>query len=550
MKNIKCLISLLALLLSIKQASANSIEEIKEAIRLKVELLQTSEVKRISGDYICASVALPSFYQKRNFQPAWTTMTGLNLNAQEFIKLLSKADQEGLNPLDYHISKVKALHHSLIDTQNNLALQDHVLVDLDLLLTDAYLLFASHLYLGKLNPETIAPEWKAQKRTNLIYFDDYLENALKTNSVNESLTLLIPTQPEYQALKKNLQLLTAIFEAGGWRGVSEGDKLEVGMRDTRVDEVYKRLQASGYISFEEENRKYFDNDLKDAVRSFQRNHGLDDDGIVGASTLYALNVSVEDRITQVKVNMERWRWLPDDMGERHIRVNISNFELELVEHQETILTSKAIVGRTYRKTPVFSATMTYLVLNPYWTIPPGILRYDVIPAVQKDVSYLAKKRIKVLDQNGKIVDPNLIEWQTAKTQQYIFRQDPGKDNSLGLLKFMFPNRYSVYIHDTPSKELFEKDERVFSSGCIRIQKPFELAELLLQKHEDWNREKLEKLTKPNSKTLTVMLKNPITVHILYLTASGEGGKHAQFRNDIYNRDKAIAIALSKGPQEL
>ncbi|MFH1321276.1 MAG: L,D-transpeptidase family protein [Bacteroidota bacterium] len=208
------------------------------------------------------------------------------------------------------------------------------------------------------------------------------------------------------------------------------------------------------------------------------------------------------------------------------------------------------VGRTYRKTPVFSATMTYLVLNPYWTVPPGILKNDVIPAVKKDINYLAPKKIKVLDQDGNVVDPKTVDWQVAKTGQYTFRQEPGIDNSLGLIKFMFPNVYNVYIHDTPAKELFEKTERIFSSGCIRIQKPFDLAEHLLQNQDGWDMERIKQSTTPGSKPLTVNLKKTVTVHVLYLTAWGEEGKSVQFRKDVYERDKAIATGLSALPPEL
>lgn len=549
----KHIIVLSTLLLFLSQARLNSqcVNQVfsEETIQLKVELIETSAKKDVNGEFICSSAALPKFYQQRNFQPAWTTKNGITSQSLILIETINNADLHGLNPEDYHLRKINTLRQELKEIQGKQSVLNQKMANLDLILTDAYLLYASHIYLGKVNPETTSPEWKAQKRTDTIKFDEYLENSLRSKTLQEDLKKLAPSQLEYVALKKALVTLKTLQEKGGWELIPKGNKLESGMTDERIEQLRKRLEVSNYIAPVKENRSFFDEELKGAVQTFQHNNGLISDGVVHLETINSMNISVEERISQIKVNMERWRWLPDDLGERHVRVNIANFELNLYDKGQITLNSKAIVGRIYRKTPVFSDTMTYLALNPYWTVPPGILRNDILPAVKKDVNYLARKRIKVLDHNGNVVDPLSIDWETTKGREYTFRQDPGRNNSLGLLKFMFPNTYSVYIHDTPSKGLFEKNERAFSSGCIRIQKPFELAEYLLYQQDDWNREKLKKLTAPSSKSLSVILKKTIPVHILYLTAWGEAGKQVQFRKDIYDRDSVIAIALSQGPPE-
>ncbi|UCE07671.1 MAG: L,D-transpeptidase family protein, partial [bacterium] len=259
--------------------------------------------------------------------------------------------------------------------------------------------------------------------------------------------------------------------------------------------------------------------MKESIRKFQQRHGLDVDGAIGTKTLAALNTSVDDRIRQIEVNMERWRWLPQDLGKRHILVNIANFELDVVEDGNQVLTMLVIVGKTYRRTPVFSDKMTYLVLNPYWHVPPNLARQDILPQIKKDSTYLARKKIKVFDSWGadtKEIDPKTIDWSkvTIKNLIYRFRQDPGLENALGRIKFMFPNQFNVYLHDTPSLELFKKMVRDFSSGCIRIEKPIDLAEYVLRGDPKWTRKDiLAALAKGVEQT--VRLPEPIPIHLLY-----------------------------------
>ncbi len=281
------------------------------------------------------------------------------------------------------------------------------------------------------------------------------------------------------------------------------------------------------------------------MRRFQKWHGLAVDGVVGPATLAALNVSVEKRIRQIEVNLERWRWLPQELGARHILVNIAGFELNVIENGQPVMTMRVVMGKEERPTPVFSGALTYLVVCPYWQVPSTIAVKDKLPQIRKDPGYLTRKKIKVF-QGGEAINPRTINWSevTAKNFNYRFRQDPGPKNALGRVKFVFPNPFSVILHDTPDRELFTRNVRTFSSGCIRVEKPIELAEYVMHGDPQWTREKiLATINKWVERT--VWLPEPIPVHLLYFTAWVDAEGMTHFRDDIYGRDKRLDEALRK-----
>ncbi|HZC01403.1 MAG TPA: L,D-transpeptidase family protein, partial [Gammaproteobacteria bacterium] len=278
-------------------------------------------------------------------------------------------------------------------------------------------------------------------------------------------------------------------------------------------------------------------------------HGLAADGVVGASTLAALNVPVGARIRQIELNMERWRWLPQDLGERYILVNIANFALDVVENGQSVLTMRVVAGKPTRRTPFFSAQMTYVVLSPHWYVPPTIAIQDKLPLIRRDPKYMARQNLKIFSDGpggATRVDPRAIDWSSvsARNFPYRLRQDPGPRNALGRVKFMFPNSYHVYLHDTPSRELFARAERAFSSGCIRLEKPIELAEYLLRDDPRWSRQSILSSI-DRGREQVVHLPAPIPVHLFYWTTwmSDEGVVH--FRKDIYERDHVLDGALQK-----
>jgi len=328
--------------------------------------------------------------------------------------------------------------------------------------------------------------------------------------------------------------------------------MELGVRDERVRSLRHRLAASGDLPSVSAEPTAFDDAVDAAVRHFQRRHGLTVDGVVGPATLRALNTSLDARIRQVMLNLERWRWLPQDLGSRYVLVNIPAFELDVVEDTTSVLSMRVIVGRDYRRTPVLSSTMTHLVLNPYWYVPPSIVVRDILPRVQADPGYLRAQGMRVFrTRDGRPVEvsPDEIDWAalSAGTLPFQVRQEPGPLNALGAVKLMFPNRFNVYLHDTPARELFARDERSMSAGCIRLERPLELAAYVLRGDSSWTPSSLrESLSTAHDRT--IRLPEPIPVHLLYWTAwADDEGLH--FRRDLYGRDAPLWAAMQEPPPQ-
>jgi murein L,D-transpeptidase YcbB/YkuD len=319
--------------------------------------------------------------------------------------------------------------------------------------------------------------------------------------------------------------------------------LKTGVTDERVPALARRLAVTGDLPAEAATAAttLYDGTLASGVRRFQDRHGLAGDGVVGRGTLAALNVPVEARIEQIRANLERARWVFYDPESEFLVVNVAGFRLYVVRRGQVVFSTRVQVGRPYRQTPVFRAEMTYLVLNPTWTVPPTIFRQDILPELRRNPGYLATRNIDLLDRDGRAVDPATVDW-SGRSFPYQLVQRPGPTNALGRVKFMFPNEHFVYLHDTPSRDLFERDNRAFSSGCIRVEEPFELAELLLG--EGWTRDRLDALL-ATQQTKTVFLTQPMTVMLLYWTAEVDDGGRVLFRPDIYTRDAAVIAALAR-----
>ena len=523
--------------------------QVQEYLRNRIEATGNSSKIEIGDVQIYSSVVLPLFYTRRIFRGAWVDDKGLKPQATECVDAILKADLEGLDPKDYHLDKIKELLGKINQSQKEKkSLDPRMLADIDLLLTDAFLIYGSHLLSGRVNPEIIDSEWVANRRgTDLALL---LESALESYQIAQTLNSIIPPQPGYSGLRNALSHYREIAMRGGWHEVPAGPKMQRGDRGERVQALRNRLIAPREFSFSEGNNgDLFDDELDNAVREFQRRNGLDVDGVVGALTISALNVPVEDRLNQIRANMERWRWLSEDLGSRYIIVNIADFTLDVFENNRSVITMRVVVGTKYRRTPVFSAKMTYLVLCPYWHIPRKIALQDKVPLILKNIEYFDQQKIKVLEGWGaetKEIDPKTIDWTSVSPRNFSFRfrQDPGPLNALGRVKFMFPNKFDVYLHDTPSRELFAKNARTFSSGCIRIEKPIELAEYLLRNDPNWTLEHIQNAIQTNREQ-TVILPEPFDVHLLYWTTwvDDEGSIH--FRNDIYKRDERLIKALDE-----
>jgi murein L,D-transpeptidase YcbB/YkuD len=318
------------------------------------------------------------------------------------------------------------------------------------------------------------------------------------------------------------------------------------MRDERVPVLRRRLRLTGDLAPGTADDSWLvDAPLTEAIQIFQRRHGLADDGTVGRDTLAALNVPVEERIQQLRVNLERGRWVLHNLESTFLVVNAAGYHSYYVKDGQVMWQGRAQVGRPYRQTPTFKSEITYLVFNPTWTVPPTILAQDYLPFLKRDPSYARRKGLKVIDRAGRAVDPRQVDWArySASHLPYLLRQDPGPRNALGRVKFIFPNAHAVYLHDTPDQQLFDRSERAFSSGCIRVENALELARLLLNDEAQWHRQAIDKVVE-SKKTRTVFLPEPIPVLLLYWTAWVGSDARVNFRHDLYGRDELVRKGLA------
>ncbi len=455
----------------------------------------------------------------------------------ELIAYLRRAEEDGLFAHDYPVDYLETL-------QNRLGEDISAQAEAELYFTAFFLNYASDLKVGRFIPRKVDPDIYVQvKQIDPL---ETIRRLSRTTSIRQFFREWQPLNPEYRELRRMLTIHREIAANGGWGKISIGEgALKPEMRDPRIAELRNRLESSGDISHQNHDRDVYDEGLGIAITGFQRRHGLDADGVVGKKTFFALNISVEERIRQIEVNMERWRWLTEDLGDHYILVNIAGFQLERVRDGVIEETMRVVVGRPYRQSPVFSDSIKYLEFNPTWTAPYSIAVRDELPVLQSNPAHLVELGFEAL-QNGQSVNIMTVDWNQYDRHHFPFtlRQAPGPRNALGRVKFMFPNEHSVYLHDTPSRSLFARTTRAFSSGCIRLQRPLELAEqvLRLQGVGGWPRSRIDQTISSRKRTV-VKLAKPLNVHLTYSTAwVGEGGT-LNFRPDIYGRDKKLYRAL-------
>jgi murein L,D-transpeptidase YcbB/YkuD len=527
-------LSLLGMLLAAGNVAAQT--GVQERLRLRIEAGLTTDSFDVMDERVYARATIRRIYPARDFAPIWIEGDALAPHAEDFIAWLEQGPaRQGLRSEHYHLEALESLE---IDRAG-------ALVDMELALSDAFLIVGSHFLAGRINPETLDSEWVANRRHRDL--GPLLEQAAA--GAGELLESLLPEASEYHALVQRLAELRRLRDAGGWMAVEAGETLRAGDRGPRIAQLVERLRAGGDYAGTAVDE--LDAGVEAAVVAFQQRHGLTADGLVGRASLTALNLPIQDRINRIIVNLERWRWLPESLGERYVIVNIAGFELDVVERGESTLQMRVVVGRPYRRTPVFSDTIRYLVLNPSWEVPTRIATQDKLPLIRDNPDYLVSQGYQLLRGWGadeQRVDPASVDWTqvTARDFPYRLRQRPGPLNALGQVKFMFPNEFSVYLHDTPTRELFAEDARAFSSGCIRLQQPLDLAALLLGSDPRWSRDEIDRVIASGVER-TVSLPEPIPVHLLYWTVWVEDDTTLQFRDDIYGRDEPVLRELREDP---
>lgn len=481
-------------------------------------------------------VAIRDFYSARDFSSLWAAKGKPNDKAQAARDVLHGADRDGLIPDDY-LAGVTPLPEKFSDAGE--------VAQFEISMSDAILHFLGDLRTGRVAPSRLDPDLFVANA--VIDRRAALEAIAAAPDLRGVVVAYTPANPVYRNLRDSLAAYRRLAAMGNWPTVPDGPKLTLGDSGPRVKTLRARLAATIDLLDPDIESETFDDALKQATIVFQKRHGLDPDGVVGRATRAALNVSVESRIAQIMLNMERWRWMPDDLGERHVLVNIPAFSLQGIENGRIRTEMRVVVGKEYRRTPVFSDRISYLELNPFWHVPPKIAANDVLPKILADPTYVTSAGFSVLDgwgANARTLDPAAIEWSALGPGKfpYKLRQNPGPQNALGRVKFMFPNKHDVYLHDSPARELFGRTLRTFSSGCIRVERPLDLAAFVLDDQAGWRRADIEQAI-AGKDTRIVRLDTPVPVHLTYFTAWSSEDGTVNFRQDIYGRDSALAKAL-------
>ena len=482
---------------------------------------------------------LRAFYAQRDYRPFWFEDSRLSPRGQALLNALAKAAEHGLIPETY---SAKAL------AERASKLQVEKIPELEINLTLAYLKYAADVSSG------ILESARRKSGTDRDVISKWLQDIAGAEDFVTYFDRLPPGIRGYKDLKAALANYRKIDEGGAWQVVDKGPALQAGMKGTRVAQIKRRLIRTGEI-VSEGDAQLFDDDLVAGVKKFQQRHGLKEDGNVGADTIAELNVPVSVRIDQITINLERLRGLSANLGERYILVNVANNELKIIENDKTIYAARVIVGRPDHETPVFSALLTYIEINPYWNVPHGIAVNELLPKIKANPGFLSANGYLLLRRNGdnsSAIEAASVDWSTVSQQNfpYFLRQKPGPQNALGTIAFMFPNPHNVFIHDTPGKSLFGLTARYFSHGCVRVQFPVKLALLLLDRQENgqWNENRINSIFETNEQT-RVELKRPIPVNIAYATAWAEMDGAVHFRKDTYKRDGKLKRVIEQVAQK-
>lgn len=525
--NTLALILIIGLLISCKK------EELKSEIILQNDnshpsILSDDKSIRIDSAVLFSfhSKTLSNFYKSLGYKTVWQSEEKRNIILAELLK----SYEEGLNPADYAVETLSVFE------KKSATLNNSELAYYDMLVTLSLQKYISHLTNGVLDPKNLYKN--CDLKENSIDLNSIITQLLKSDSLIFKIEQLKPRHIVYKRLKKALNLIET-FPKDNFTAIKIAEIISPNDTNTSIIDIKKRLIYWKDMQFQDSLSPVYDTETVTALKKFQSRHGLAADAKIGPRTIASLNFSKKERTQQIIANLERWKWYPKQMGKEYIIINIPDYRLTLVTDKDSLRTHKVIVGKAKRKTPILSSTLTHIVFNPTWTVPPTILREDVIPAILRSRSYLSKSNIKVYNRSGKIVSP--YTWRLSQANRYRYVQSPGTFNSLGMVKIIFPNRFSVYLHDTNHRDYFDKINRSLSSGCVRVEDPLELTEYLLNDAVSWNLEKITEILQ-SERTKFVKITKEIEIHLLYWTAWSENNTLI-FRDDIYDLDTNLYIKL-------
>jgi murein L,D-transpeptidase YcbB/YkuD len=529
-------------------------------VRHAIGILLAHEAKA-PDDRVEAAVF--EFYRRHGTRAAWSDGRRASDEALAVVHLLAQAGREGLDPAAYAdsslIREVEALHSPRLA---GLLTDPERLAALDLRLTRNFLRYASDIHDGRLPSVALDPDWVAARDT--VVLEEVLRRALASHRAAQALADLVPRGEQYRQLRGALATYRELADRGGWPGFPDGPALKRGARGRRVALLRERLALEGYDVTTGDSQK-FDLELHRAVRAFQRRNGLHPAGRVGEDTRAALNVTAEERVRQIELNLERQRWMPQSLPEPHIIVSLTDFSLGLRDSGRTVLRSRVVVGEPRNPTPMFSAALSFMVINPTWRLPKRILVEEILPELERDTTYLTQHEMRVMfTQAPRLteVPHDTVDWTAVEedTFPYLVVQDPGDENPLGRIKFMCPNEHDVYLHDTPMKHYFSESARAYSHGCVRVQGARELADWLIARDtllELEERPSRRRARSPDLRdslaaaidslaTRRLRLREKVPVHFVYWTAWVDSSGAAHFRKDLYDIDTRLDEALRSG----
>lgn len=498
-------------------------------------LAEASPLTLSTGDTITLGEGTRKFYAERKNRPAWVKGGELTEEGDSVYAVVANSDDDGLNPQNYGIGAATELRKRLLavkegDADSLKPQLGRMSAELDVVLSEGMARYASHLAQGAIDPKQSGLDWRIPREQ--APEEDVLNALVTGRKPAEVVAALRPKSLHYQRFRQAFARYLELEKRGVvWPQIPEGAEVKTGERSPAVALLRQRMVASPDPTEAElagrgqAQPDVYDPQLEQAVKHFQERHSIEPDGTLGPGTVKELNHTLAERMEELRLNMDRWRWLPHEMGERYVLVNVAGFELEMIENGKAIEAMNVVVGQLQNRTPIFADTMEHVVVNPYWNVPKSIYEEEIVPAMQRDPGYLARNNMEMTDQGS-------------------VRQRPGDDNALGKFKFIFPNNDDIYLHDTPAKSLFSRTRRDFSHGCIRLERPRDLANLIVQKAANKTPADIDRLLASGSERW-IKLEQKLPVYILYFTAWVQEDGTVRFHHDVYGRDKKLEGQVGK-----
>jgi len=500
------------------------------------EIGKLSKESAVAGETLAEPATVSKFYEARGSKPA------LLDHAEEVVKTIRGMQADGLDPAGYHLEAIQ----SRLEKRAERTAESEA--RLDILLVDAVARMADDVHYGRVRPSKVNPAWNVDPREGAPPLDSTLAVITRSGSIERAIDAQRPQHFIYRGLVGTLAQLRQIDEQGGWPAVRAGASIKPGAVDKRIATVRRRLAMTGeYTSRIPADSTRYDPNLVRAVKIFQVRHRMKETGILDKATVELMNVSVKSRIDQVRANLERARWVLAGLGNDFMLVNLPAFKAYLIRGDQNVWESRTQIGEEAMQTPTFRAEIRTVVFNPDWSVPESILKNEILAQMREGKNVIDQQGLVIYDASGNVVDPSSIDWADADSTNfpYTLKQPPSDENALGKVKFLFPNKYAIYLHDTPSRHLFEANQRTFSHGCIRVENPLDLAQLLLRGQQDWDRAKIEQAIATDS-TKNVAVENPLPILIVYWTVSVGKSGEVRYAQDIYHLDPPLVAALDRG----